>query len=606
MTSSVISFKDLILQSPALLKGLPKRLKGLIRVASQTDKTQGSLGLLLDDIAARCPAQEALVYQGRSWTYAELNRAVNRLANYLQNTGTAEGDVVAVFLENRPELMLSIAALSKLGAVSALVNTSQRGQVLAHSLDIVNAQRIILGQELAQALETLPEGRKVWTGESVFVSDSALAEAGEIPDGYIEFTAACEQQSEEPPLMRGAGFARDVMAYFYTSGTTGLPKAARMTNGRFMKAYAGVGLGGLQFNRDDRVHVCLPFYHATALAIGWGSILAGEATLVLSRKFSAGKFWQEIRENRVTAFCYVGELCRYLLGQSESKCDQEHHVRLMFGNGMRPGIWKAFKKRFGIKQVMEFYGSSEGNVGFINLFNLDATVGFTTVPYAIVHYDHDLENPVRAKDGFMRKVKKGEAGLLLGEITERSPFDGYTDANKTEGTILRNVFKHGDAWFNTGDLMLDQGYRHAQFVDRLGDTFRWKGENVSTAEVENILARESGVLDGVVYGVEIPGTNGRAGMAALRLKDAQRFDPVSIYQSLASQLPAYAVPVFLRLCESLQTTGTHKYQKTGLKREGFADEAITDALWVCLPKDKTYRPLTTEIKRAIQNGEYRF
>ena len=350
----------------------------------------------------------------------------------------------------------------------------------------------------------------------------------------------------------------------------------------------------------------MPFYHGTALAVGWGSVLAGDAAIVMIRQFSASKFWQQVRDYEVTAICYVGELCRYLLANPESSQDRQHQVRLMFGNGLRPNIWTAFKKRFGIERVMEFYGSSEGNVGFLNLFNFDCTVGFTTVPYAIVEYDLENDEPLRFKDGFMRRVKTGQAGLLLGEITASSPFDGYTDPEKTEKTILRNVFCMGDAWFNTGDLMRDQGYRHAQFVDRLGDTFRWKGENVSTTEVENVLAGLDEVIDGAVYGVEIPGTNGRAGMACVRLQENSSFEPAGTLKYLRDALPKYAIPVFIRIAGELETTGTHKYKKNELKKTGFDVTETKDPIWVLLPGGGGYRLLDQKLYKAIEAGDYSF
>jgi citronellyl-CoA synthetase len=349
--------------------------------------------------------------------------------------------------------------------------------------------------------------------------------------------------------------------------------------------------------------VTLPFYHGTALAVAWGSILAGDACLIMARKFSAREFWSDVRRYQATAFCYVGELCRYLLAQPETESDRQHSIRLMFGNGLRPNLWKAFKKRFGIELVMEFYGSSEGNIGFLNLFNHDCTVGCTSVPYAIVEYDVENDRPVRHADGYMRRVRKGGVGLLLGEITEKTPFDGYTDPDKTEQKILRNVFKNGDAWFNSGDLMRDQGFKHVQFVDRLGDTFRWKGENVSTTEVENIISQFPGISDVVVYGVEVPETNGKAGMAALWLEPQARFEPEAFYDFVTQALPAYAAPLFVRIAEStMETTATFKYKKTDLKKQGFDLAQVKDAVWVCVPKSGVYQRLDWPLLDEINSG----
>lgn len=603
--TNVITFPQIAKKLPAVMRGLPRRVRGLGMVGLQTTETPSGLTRCLDMAVRKSPKSSALLYEDREYSYQQLGDQVDQLARYLQSTGTKQGDVVAVFVENRPELLFCIAALSKLGAVSALINTSQRGAVLAHSIELVTPTRLVVGEELIEAAfevqKSLPEG----ANSLLFVPDEAV-DSGRVPRGWVDLTAAASQTANTTPINAVESIASDPFCYFYTSGTTGMPKAAVMTHGRFMKAYAGVGMACIQLGKKDRAMVTLPFYHATALAIGWGAVLSGNASLVMVRNFSASKFWSQVKHYDVTAICYVGELCRYLLALPESPQDKQHSVRLMFGNGLRPNIWTAFKKRFGIKKVMEFYGSSEGNVGFLNLFNFDCTVGFTTVPYAIVEYDLDQDEPVRRSDGFMRKVKAGQAGLLLGEITDSSPFDGYTDPAKTEQTILRNVLKPGDAWFNTGDLMRDQGYRHAQFVDRLGDTFRWKGENVSTAEVENVLSSAPGVLDGVVYGVEIPDTNGRAGMASIRLKDGCVFEPEALFRHMSEALPKYAVPVFIREAKELETTGTHKYKKTDLKKEGFDVKRVADPIWVCLPGATAYVLTDASLFDEVCGGKYSF
>jgi len=590
-----------------MLHGLPSRLKGLYVASRSTDDLSVGLGLCLEQAADENPDGRAIIFEGRVLSYREFNAWVNRIAHYLARTGTQKGDVVCVLIENRPELLASVAALAKLGAVAALLNTSQRKKVLAHSIRLVKPERIIVGEELIEAVgevsDVLPKG----AGRCLYLADTdTLSDAGQAPSGWENLASASKACSEVNPDTTHASFASDPCCYFYTSGTTGLPKAAVLTHGRFMKAYGGVGLASLQLKQNDRVYVTLPFYHATAMVIAWGSVLAGRSALVMARNFSASGFWPDVRRYQVTAICYVGELCRYLLAQPESDQDRAHRVRVMFGNGLRPGIWQNFKQRFGIGRVIEFYGSSEGNIGFLNLFNLDCTVGFTTVGYAIVHYDLDQDEPVRFGDGFMRRVKRGETGLLLGEISDKTPFDGYTDPEKTEQTILRNVFCEGDAWFNTGDLMRDQGYRHVQFVDRLGDTYRWKGENVSTTEVENVLSDVEGVLDAVVYGVEIPGASGRAGMASVSMAPGKTFDSAEVFKYLTAHLPAYAVPVFIRQTTEMAKTGTFKYKKTDLKKEGYDPSILSDPLWVKLPGAHAYCELNDELFRQIQGRKIRF
>ncbi|KZX67379.1 long-chain-acyl-CoA synthetase, partial [Alcanivorax sp. HI0007] len=435
-----------------------------------------------------------------------------------------------------------------------------------------------------------------------------LENPGEAPSGYKNLASEIKDCSSENPASTKQTFLRDPLFYIYTSGTTGLPKAVVFNHGRWEKAYGGFGYSAVRLNKEDRLYTTLPFYHATGMVICWTSVLAPAGTLVLARKFSASGFWDDVRRHGCTAFGYVGELCRYLHEQPEKPNDQDNKIHTIVGNGLRPSIWKDFKERFGIERVVELYASSEGNVAFTNVFNFDNTVGFSPVSYAIVKYDKEKDEPVRDSNGNMIKVGKGESGLMLGEITDKTPFDGYTDPEKTEKSIFRNVFKKGDAWFNTGDMMRDIGFRHAQFVDRLGDTFRWKGENVSTTEVEQILDGFDGIQESVVYGVEIPNTNGRAGMAQVRLTSHHsEFDFQGLCAYLKRELPPYAIPVFLRINEqAMETTGTFKHQKNKLKEQKYDLSQQDNAVYVLLPKADCYQQLDKATQESIDNGEHRF
>lgn len=608
--NQTISLPQFLWKLPLFCVGLPKRLQGAYLASRKSGDYAAGIGVCLERSATRNPTGLAIIFEDRHYTYRELNAWANRMAHAFKAQGLGKGDVVAVFLENRPELLVIIAALAKIGAVGALVNTSQRGAALRHSLSVVKPVRVIVGEELFAALmaehDCLPQAPgSIWYLPDQECSEPNVAYA--VPEPCLDLASLQLSCSDKNPPETARARPNEACCYFYTSGTTGLPKAAVMTHGRFMKAYGGAGLACLQLTRRDRAFVTLPFYHGTALAVAWGSVLAGDACLVMARKFSASEFWSEVRRTQATAFCYVGELCRYLLAQPESPEDKHHSLRLMFGNGLRPNLWKPFKKRFAIDKVMEFYGSSEGNIGFLNLFNHDCTVGFTSVPFAVVEYDIERDQPVRLRNGFMRRVKTGQVGLLLGEITDKTPFDGYTDPVKTEEKILRNVFKTGDAWFNSGDLMRDQGFKHVQFVDRLGDTFRWKGENVSTTEVENCIGDYAGISDVVVYGVEIPETNGKAGMAAIWLKDQAVFEPDGLYQHVRQTLPAYAVPLFIRVArQAMETTATFKYKKTDLKKQGFDVNQLSDEIWVCLPKATNYQRLDDKVWKKIMAGEVAF
>jgi citronellyl-CoA synthetase len=355
------------------------------------------------------------------------------------------------------------------------------------------------------------------------------------------------------------------------------------------------------------MYIPLPFFHGTALMTGWSSILVCGGTLAMGRRFSASHFWDEIRNYNATSFNYVGEVCRYLMNQPPRPDDSDNSVRVIIGNGLRPEIWKEFKKRFDIPLIAEFYGSSEGNGGYFNVFNFDCTCGYGNGTPAIVKYDFDEEKPIKNKRGFMRKVRRGEIGLLLFKSEEGSHFHGYTDKKATEAKLFRNVFKKDDAWFNTGDLMRDQGCNHAQFVDRLGDTFRWKGHNISTTQVEQVLNVFDHVLMSSVYGVKIPFTDGRAGMAAIiPNSNIKEFDFKGLTKLLKENLAPYAIPLFLRFKSALSITHTFKFKKIELKKEGIDIGIISDPLYILQPDQSNYVPLTKKIYDNIQNQKYQF
>jgi citronellyl-CoA synthetase len=607
-TSDLITFSKIAKKLPSFIAGIGGTIKG-VKLGKITDTTRPvGLGLCVEEAAEKNPQGAAILYQDVCLTYQQFNAWANRIAHSLQKQGIRKGDAVAILIENRPELFACVTACAKIGAVNALINTSQRGKVLIHSINLVSPKAAIVGQELLDAYQEVAQDLVVPQDRRYYLADTdTLHDSGKAPAGWINLAELIKPESGANPLSSKHIFIEDPVFYIYTSGTTGMPKAVVFNHGRFMKAYGAMGYGAVRLQPHDRMYVTLPFYHATALAVCWGSVLAGKAGLVVARRFSASGFWDEIRKYDATAFGYVGELCRYLMDRPARPDDADNKVRIMVGNGLRPSIWKGFKERFGIETVMELYGSSEGNIGFTNVFNFDNTVGLSPFPYAIVQYDKEKEEPVRDAKGHMIKVKKGQSGLLIGEITPKSPFHGYTDGSKTEACIFRNVFKQGDAWFNSGDLMRDIGFKHAQFVDRLGDTFRWRGENVSTTEVEHILDSFEHISESVVYGVEVPNTNGRAGMASIRFDiDYQRFDFKALLTWLKRELPPYAIPLFIRVSEGMETTGTFKHKKAPLKDAGYDLRKQDNPVFAWLPGQDTYIQLTPEIQQKIENGEYRY
>lgn len=607
--ADVITLPKLLARLPMVFANLPGLVKGSkMGKFSDPNKPIG-LGLAIQRATEMNPNGVAVIYQDTQLTYRQFNAWANRIADYLSSIGLKKGDSIAVDIENRPELLATVVGAAKIGVCSALINTSQRGKVLVHSFNLVQPKAALIGAELVDVIEEVRDQLELAADRFYCWADQdTLEDAGKVPEGYRNIAEAIRDCSSENPEQAGHIFLKDPLFYIYTSGTTGLPKAVVFNHGRWQKAYGAFGFAAVRLNKHDRMYSTLPFYHATGMVISWASAIAAGAGLVLARKFSASRFWEDVRKYDCTAFAYVGELCRYLNEQPAKPNDRDNRVHVIVGNGLRPSIWKQFKDRFGIERVVELYASSEGNVAFTNVFNFDNTVGFSPVSYAIVKYDKERDEPIRGNDGFMIKVGKGEGGLLIGEITDKTPFDGYTDKDKTEKSILRNVFVKGDAYFNTGDLMRDIGFKHAQFVDRLGDTFRWKGENVSTTEVEQILDGANGVVETVVYGVEIPNTNGRAGMAEIRLDgEHEQFDFEALCTHLQRELPPYAIPVFLRIANHpVDTTGTFKHQKNKLKEEKYDLGKHDDPVYVLLPGERCYQRLTAEIQQGIDGGQYRF
>lgn len=600
-SSDEIRLRDLARGVLGTLPDLASVNRGLWNLLRLAPDTRASIGLRIEELAHRYPQRLALKFEDRGWTYAEFNALANRYAAVFKHHGAGSGDAVAILMQNRPETLAAVAGVVKLGAVAAMLNHNQRGAALAHSLNLSRPALLVVGEECLDALVSLPA-----PGELIGAPRCLWEGFGETPDGFVDLAAERETASAANPRETRDVLLKQPAFHIFTSGTTGLPKASVMTHLRWLRGMAGLGQMTLRLRRDDILYCALPLYHNNALTVSWGSVLGAGATLALGRKFSASKFWCEIRQQDATAFCYIGELCRYLLNQPPSARDRDHRVRLIVGNGLRPEIWERFQSRFGIARISEFYGASESNLAFANSFGAAKTAGFCPLPYAIVEFDAEAETPLRdgKKRDFMRRIAKGGIGLLITEVSERLPFDGYTEKKSNEGKLLRDVFKRGDCWFNTDDLVRDQGWRHIQFVDRVGDTFRWKGENVATTEVEAALNEIEGIDQAVVYGVRVPGADGRAGMASVSWK-GPRFDGARVARLLRERLPPYAVPLFIRLRREQEVTTTFKYRKVDLKREGFDPALIAEPLYFLDGTANNYKRLNAALHEKIVRGEIR-
>ena len=603
--SDAITWGMMLRKLPTLARAIPRIVKGL-KLANVRDPAQPcGLGWCFEQAAQRNPLGPALLWGDLSLSYMQVNEQANRMAHYLLAQGIGKGDCVAVFLENRPQLLVTVLAVAKVGAVSAMVNTSQTGDALVHSLALVAPVAVVVGDERVPAYNDVRSRTALSSARTWWVADE---QSTGVPEGFVDLMGSSQGYPGDNPSSSRQVFFNDPCFYLYTSGTTGLPKAGVFRHGRWMRTSTSFGLIALDMQPHDILYCTLPLYHATGLCVCWGAAICGASAFAIRRKFSASQFWSDVRRYRATTLGYVGELCRYLVDQPASVEDRRHEVRKMIGNGLRPGVWSTFKTRFGIEHICELYAASDGNIGFTNVLNFDNTVGFSLMGWELVRYDHDSGTPLRNLQGRMQKVPKGQPGLLLAKIDDKAPLDGYTDPAKTEKTVYRDVFVPGDRYFNTGDLLRNIGFGHGQFVDRLGDTFRWKGENVSTTEVENVLLQHPQVAEAVAYGVEIAGTNGRAGMAAITPAESlATLDFSELLQFLQGRLPPYAVPLFLRIKVKMDTTGTFKYQKTRLRSEAF-DPCVTgeEPVYAWLPGTGTYVRVDRQLATQIQGGQYRY
>jgi fatty-acyl-CoA synthase len=589
--------------------GVGARIAWRTRKVAANDFTAADL---VEQWVDKTPDAEAIRFEGRSVSYAELNAAGNRYANWAQGVGIGHGDVVALLMENRPEYMACWLGLAKVGAIGALINTHLTGSPLAHCLRISEARHLILGDELRESftaarglLETKPQVWLVRNGD---------AEAAPLEPDWHDLDAILAQSSPEADReLRVDLSSHDKLFYIYTSGTTGNPKAANISHDRFL--YLSVGFSGMaDATQRDRMYVVLPLYHSAGGMCAVGLTFAAGGTVVLRRRFSASQFWEDCRREKVTLFQYIGELCRYLLNTPPEFGENEHHIRLCLGNGLRPDIWEEFQDRFAIPKILEFYGATEGNVA---LFNADGKVGAIghlspimrrLLKIKLVRFDNDLEEPIRGDDGFCVECGPGEPGEAIGLIpkdpnTPLGQFEGYTDEKATAKKVLHDAFAVGDRWFRTGDLLRfdEEGYFY--FVDRIGDTFRWKGENVSTSEVAEVLGRQPGVREANVYGVEVPGADGRAGMASLVVDSS--FDLRGFREAIHRELASYARPLFIRLQREMQITGTFKHRKIDLVKEGFEPDRVPDLLYFDDPEQGAFVTLDAPVYERITSAQVR-
>ena len=558
---------------------------------------------VIEELAARHGDAPALLSPRETFSYRQLFERSNRYSRWARREGIAKGETVCLLMPNRPEFMAVWLGITRIGGVTALVNTNLIGQSLAHCIDIVSPTHVIVAAELMGQFESIRPLRttapKVWPhgADGEHRVDTAVDALSCAPLAASERTALT---IEDPAL------------YIYTSGTTGMPKAANINHYRVMLACFGFA-GVMGTRKSDRNYVCLPMYHTAGGLCAIGSLLVNGGSVYIRERFSVRDFWDDIVKHDCTMMQYIGELCRYLVNAPPNPNETKHKLRLACGNGLRPDIWDEFKTRFRIPLILEFYAATEGNVMMFNFEGKTGAVGRLPwflehrFPTALVKFDVEAEQPERNAEGFCIPCGPNDVGEAIGKIVNDANkpgnrFEGYARREDTEKKILRHVFAPNDIWFRTGDLMRKDENGYFYFVDRIGDTFRWKGENVSTSEVAEAINRFPGIADTNVYGVHVPGREGRAGMAAIVCHDC---DLPALYLHLQASLPEYARPVFVRVRKDLDMTATFKQRKIDLVKQGFDPDTIADPIYFNDPSRRAFIPLDRAVYAGIKSGHTR-
>jgi fatty-acyl-CoA synthase len=598
-----MGFLERIKSEHAYLSGALRTLAKIKKITKNPGRTYPDV---VRDLAGTYGDRIALVSEQERFTYRQYDDRANQYARWAKAHGIAKGDVVALMMPNRPEYLAAWLGVARAGGVTALLNTNLTGQPLAHCVNIVRPKHVIVDTELVAAfgtaLASLDPRPSLWC-------HGGVAEGYERLDGRLdEYANTLIPEAERPALT-----IEDKCLFIYTSGTTGLPKAANINHYRVQSIMFGFS-AAMRMTPDDRMYMCLPMYHTSGGVLAAGAALTAGASVIIRRKYSSSIFWRDIVKEECTVFQYIGELCRYLLNSPPSPDETRHKIRLACGNGLRPDIWQEFKDRFKIPKILEWYAATEGNCVFLNFDSKVGAVGripkwakrrFVT---EIIRFDIDSEQPVRGPDGFCIKCGPGEVGEAVSQILNdpkrpNQRFEGYADPAATEKKILHDVFVKGDRWFRSGDLMRKDAMDYFYFVDRIGDTFRWKGENVATSEVSEAITGIPGVKEANVYGVRVPGMEGRAGMAALVVENG--LDLEGLRRHVSEHLPAYARPVFVRIKPEIDTTSTFKQRKIELVKEGFDPAGTTDPIYFLHPDRQAYVRLDPALHDEICQGKVR-
>ncbi|KKK41480.1 MAG: Long-chain-fatty-acid--CoA ligase FadD17 [Candidatus Lokiarchaeum sp. GC14_75] len=553
------------------------------------------IGNLIENTSKIMPNKIGLFFEDQSWTWEQFNKESNAYANYFAKLGLNPGDVVALILENDPEYLFIGTGINKTQGISALVNTNQKKQALVHAIKTVSPRWIIVDgnglNSLNEVIDKLPIKKS-----QIYVINNPQNKAHD----YLNLKEELDSVSRDNPLTTKKRRMEDRSVYIYTSGTTGLPKAVILIN------FVGGGLFHMyaysRISSEDIVYVTTPLYHSLATVVWIGAVHTG-AAIVLRKKFSASKFWKDVHKYMITFTIYIGEIPRYLLNQPVTDFEKNHTLKKMLGVGLKKDIWLRFKSRFDIDHIFEFYGATEG---FGPIFNADEIPGMVgrmnPKTHLIVKTDPESGEFYKNASGFCIKCQPGETGMLLWKIKDIGNFEKYTDKGKTEKKVVRGILEEDDAYMITGDLLTLHDNLWLSFGDRFGDTYRWKGENVSTLEVENILNSHPGIQTSAVYGVSIPNTEGKAGMVSLQLKSGSNFDIENISKFVIETLPKYSIPIFLRIRDNLALTGSLKITKTELRKEAYDISKINEPIFFWDSMKQSYTKFEASYNQKLFGG----
>ena len=583
-----------------------KYIRFFVKLLGRSKKLDKNKSLTVPDMIEesidKFPNNIAIEFEDKSYTYSDLDKESNQVANWAIKKGYKTGDVVALLMENKPEFIFIWLGLSKLGITIACLNNNIKSKSLAHCIQTSKSKSLILSSDLIDNYSS---------AEDLIDNQLSVYVSGDKVQGFENIDDDNEKNTNRPnSSIRKTLTNSESLFYIYTSGTTGLPKASNFSHQKFAVG-SGLQMFSLNMKSTDKTYLVLPLYHATGGVVGLGSTLFTGGTVVLRKKFSVEKFWEDCAKYNVTVITYIGELFRYLISAPKNEFEKQHNIRGMYGNGLRPDVWKVVQDRFGINNIIEFYGASEGNVSLTNVDSRFGSIGRippyakNALPTKIVKFDVVNEKVVRNEDGFCIECEDDEAGEVIGLIPNEDKFsgkfEGYTDKEATEKKILKDVFEKGDQWFSSGDLLKRDKDGYYFFVDRIGDTFRWKSENVATSEVSEAISTFAGVKEANVYGVLVPGEDGRAGMASI--VPGEEFSINGLYEHLSQHLPKYSIPVFIRISKEIEVTGTFKYKKTDLVKDGFDPSVVKDQMYYASTSENDYIDLDANVFKKISDHE---